>query len=501
MKSVPVGILGPALVTVETEVGPSNEAHYTYADKTLPPVSFKFGVAIKGIYGPTSLAFGPDSKLYIGTQGGSIIKASLDANYEVIESSKIVPDVIADSTQGFRSILGIAFNPMDTSPNPTVYVSHSTLFHGKVVDYNGKVSAVSGEKLDQLTHIVTGLPVSDHDHGINGMEFGDNGDLYIQVGGNTNAGVPGALSSTLLQDEGMLSAATVVAHVSKPGFVGNVEYNNNGDILPGSDVEVFAAGQRNSSDLVLHSNGYLYGTDNGPNNKYGAKSVDCVSQTTDPHEDDKLNLTEKGNFYGHANRKRGEKDPRQRKWRSATEKSDADFTAPMHMLPASCNGIAEFQTRHFGGQLLIGRYKGAVYRVSLSNDGRSVVGQHQILASAGGLDVTQGPDGTLFVAQNANGQIVFHIPVEPSSGKLQVMSIFPRRGPKSGGSTLTSYGRNFGPNSTIIVGDKNCPVQTREDTKMTCTLPSGNAKADIVVISGGERDTFVEGYRYVSGTL
>lgn len=213
-----------------------------------------------------------------------------------------------------------------------------------------------------IFHTYEGLPVSDHDHGVNGMEFDDNGDLFIQVGGNTNAGVPGALSSTLLQDEGVLSAATVVAHVSRPNFNGNVEYNNKGDITSGSDVEVWASGQRNAFDLVLHSNGYMYGTDNGPNNKYGMKSESCDSQTIDPHEDDKLNLLEKGKYYGHANRKRGEKDPRQCKWRSATEKSDSEYTAPMHMLPASCNGIAEFQTRHFGdqlrGHLLIGRYKG-----------------------------------------------------------------------------------------------------------------------------------------------
>ena len=186
-----------------------------------------------------------------------------------------------------------------------------------------------------------------------------------QVGGLTNAGVPGALSSSGQQEEGVLSAATVVAHLSRPGFNGNVKYNNNGDIINSrNDVEVFASGLRNSYDLVLHSNGYLYGTDNGPNNKYGAKSTDCDSESIDPHEDDELNLLEKGKFYGHANRKRGEKDPRQCKWRSTTEESDDDYTAPMHMLPASCNGIDEFQTRHFGGQLrghlLIGRYKGAL---------------------------------------------------------------------------------------------------------------------------------------------
>lgn len=81
-------------------------------------------------------------------------------------------------------------------------MSHSQLFHGDIVNYNGKVSALSGPTLGTVTDIVTGLPVSDHDHGINGLEFDDFGNLYVQVGGNTNAGVEGPLSQSYLQKEG-----------------------------------------------------------------------------------------------------------------------------------------------------------------------------------------------------------------------------------------------------------------------------------------------------------
>jgi len=37
---------------------------------------------------------------------------------------------------------------------------------------------------------------------VNGLEFDDFGNLLFQVGGNTNAGVMGALSSSYLQKEG-----------------------------------------------------------------------------------------------------------------------------------------------------------------------------------------------------------------------------------------------------------------------------------------------------------
>ncbi len=85
-----------------------------------------------------------------------------------------------------------------------------------------------------MTNIITGLPVSDHDHAVNGLEFTDDGNLMIQVGGNTNAGVPGPISSREDLDEGYFSAATLIAYLS--------------------------TGERNSYDICLHSNGNLYAT-------------------------------------------------------------------------------------------------------------------------------------------------------------------------------------------------------------------------------------------------
>jgi glucose/arabinose dehydrogenase len=122
------------------------------------------------------------------------------------------------------------------------------------------VSKVSGEKLDQMENIITGLPVSDHDHGINGLEFGNDGELYFQVGSNTNAGVPGPISSRSQLDEGYFSAATLVAYLNRPNFDGDITYDKDGYPVTGLDVEVFASGQRNSFDIVLHSNGNLYAT-------------------------------------------------------------------------------------------------------------------------------------------------------------------------------------------------------------------------------------------------
>jgi glucose/arabinose dehydrogenase len=147
--------------------------------------------------------------------------------------------------------------------------------------------------LDVIEDIITGLPVSDHDHGVNGLEFGDHGELYILVGGNTNAGVPGALSGSNLQKEGLFSAAALVAYLGRDDFDGHLLYDqvDDGNLIKGSGIEVFSSGLRNPYDLVLHSiNGNIYATDNGPNSGYGKKSVGCDQGVDDVDEEDELNL-------------------------------------------------------------------------------------------------------------------------------------------------------------------------------------------------------------------
>jgi glucose/arabinose dehydrogenase len=436
---------------------------------------------------------------------GLIFKLTLDDNNDVIDT--VVSNVVVKSDISLRSILGMAFDPMDTSPNPSLYVTHSTLFHKKLVSYNGKVSRVNGEKLDAIEHVVTGLPVSDLDHSVNGLEFGDNGELYIQVGGNTNAGVPGDLSSSDLMEDAIFSSAMLVAHLSRLGYGGTVEYNDTGDQISGFDVEIFATGQRNSFDITLHSNDHLYATDNGPNFGFGQTSINCSGTSEkDLSAGDELNLIVKGGYYGQANRKRGESDPRQCRWRSVSEPSDEDYTAPLLVLPSSTNGIIEFQTDHFGGKLrghlIAGRYKGGLYDITLTSDRESAARGASLLIDQGGIGVTQGPDGTLFVASYDAGEVLFHAPNEPSSLNLEVKSAFPRHGPQMGGSLLSVYGKNLdNVGVTVTVGGQDCPISgSPSASKITCTLPSGSGTVDIVLATDTQVNILAGGYRYISGS-
>lgn len=317
-------------------------------------------------------------------------------------------------------------------------------------------------------------------------------------------------SASNVQD--YLSAATLVAYVKKPGFDGNLQYGSNDKVL-GNSVRVFASGQRNPFDICLHSNGYLYGTDNGPNNNFGDESTGCNSQAPDPIDKDELNLLEDGNYYGHPNRLRAQTDNESQQCVYRHFDDPVGNTQAIKKLPSSLNGITEFKTEHFGGQmrgqLVIGRYKGALYHVKLSSDGRSALFREsyppKLTSTAdGGLDVTQGPDGTLFVAKNDEGSVIYHKPNEAVHPLLKVLSVFPRRGSLNGGSTLTIYGQKFGTNAgnlSVTVGGIGCPVTFAGNTKIKCTLPAGLGKADVMVTNSQalESDTLMQGYRYITG--
>lgn len=74
--------------------------------------------------------------------------------------------------------------------------------------------------------------------------------------------------------ENYFSAATLVAHLGKSGFDGFITYTSEVEGKPKSGfgpngVQIYASGMRNPFGIVKHSNGRLYGTDNGPNGGYG----------------------------------------------------------------------------------------------------------------------------------------------------------------------------------------------------------------------------------------
>jgi hypothetical protein len=88
----------------------------------------------------------------------------------------------------------------------------------------------------------------------------------------------------------------------------------------------------------LHSNGKLYGTENGPNRNYGRMSTGCDgSSIDDSYRGDEINLLEKGMYYGSPNYKRASyfNDTRQCVWQPPERTDSVNHTAPLMTHPSS----------------------------------------------------------------------------------------------------------------------------------------------------------------------
>lgn len=187
---------------------------------------------------PTSIAAGPDGRLYVSDLHGTIwaLTPSSDPAYAAS---------VDEYVGGFDFPLGIAWR------GSALYVASK-----------GKVSIVrdtDGDgRGDQVEDIITGLPAQIYvEHQNNGIAFGPDGRLYFGVGATSDAAEEKyALASTIL--------------------------SANPD---GSDLTVYARGLRNPYDLAFNAQGDLFATDNGP-------------AGLDPAPDDELNYIVEGGHYG-----------------------------------------------------------------------------------------------------------------------------------------------------------------------------------------------------------
>ncbi len=368
---------------------------------------FTSGVLNFSLANPTSIAFGPDGRLYVASQS-DLRALTLDQGGLHVASVETIAG-------GLNEVTGIAFDP--TTPSPiTLYASRR---EPSATDaYEGRVSTFAAPSWTRQD-IITGLPNSTpfSNHYTNGLAFNMQGVLYIAQGSDTDAGLQGPN-----YPETPLSAAVLRAAIHAPGFVGNVTYSpattptdDNVD-QTGGTVDVYAAGTRNPYDLVVHSNGMIYATDNGPQGP--DTSTSCTTSGTGVSSADELNLIVQGNYYGFPNRNRGRNDARQCVYHAPEEGDGAGFTAPIYTFPphCSCDGIAEYLSGAFDGEmqgdLVIAQLIfGNVVRVELAPDGLSVT---SVTTLGSGynlpLDVAVSPPGTIYVAEYGANQVSYLTP-------------------------------------------------------------------------------------------
>jgi len=525
-------------VVIVNGVGTSNALPFDYIVGGAPPVRFQpttlrhpDGRAYSLGQGVTSSARGPDGRYYFGTQGGVIHVLTVD------EAAGVVTAACATAAlSGGRSVLGLSFPPSDVAAS-RLHVSTSVLFwlDRGLLPYasgwrNGRVDLYTPTADGCWAYarpVLSGLPVSNHDHGVNGHAWDDNGRLFVSVGGSTNAGVavrgPTKASRDLIGGvpESPLSAAILVANVDAPGFDGAVTYTDadapDRATVTGGDVDVFATGVRNAFALAYTSTGALYAADNGPNRGYGPASTSCTSQGADPQTGDTLLRLTAGAYYGSPNRNRGRNDPRQCVYVAPLGARAADATAGLAPVQSSTNGVVEYGAATFAnalrGELLLSKFagqsSGLLYRARPAADGADeplTEDGVRIMVGRSGLAIFEDPAGGIVMADPRAATVTVLRPTYPPPRSPTLIGVVPVRGRAAGGTALRVTGHGFGGAAAAVavtVGGapcRNVRDVAADGTALTCTAPPGarGSVVDVVVTGpGGRALSYGSEYRYM----
>ncbi|QHT65774.1 choice-of-anchor D domain-containing protein [Rhodocytophaga rosea] len=272
---------------------------------------------------PTSLQFGPDGRLYVSQQNGIIKVLTIvregPNTYTVTSTETItlinsIPnhndDGSAAASVTTRQVTGILVT--GTAADPVLYVGSSdSRIGGPGGNGDANLDTNSGiisrltkngslwEKID----LVRGLPRSEENHSINGLQLDtQTNTMYVAVGGFTNAGAPSsnfafiteyALSAAIISvDLDAIDAMTTkgtsnnrykydLPTLDDPTRTNNADGTDINDPFGGNDglnqakiviggpVQIYSPGYRTPYDLVITKARRMYVVDNGANQGWG----------------------------------------------------------------------------------------------------------------------------------------------------------------------------------------------------------------------------------------
>nr|MBX2854435.1 hypothetical protein [Paracoccaceae bacterium] len=490
--------------------------------------NFESAGSFGGFSQPTTVNFGADGRLYVTEINGTIkafdVTSDGDGNFslgnqETITEVKDIPNHNDDGSLNTgvndRQVTGLVTDFVDGKM--VLYVSSSDPRIGDSDTGDTGLDTNSGviTKLTQndqggwdAVDIVRGLPRSEENHAVNGMTIVD-GNLLVNVGGNTNEGAPSdafnylgetALSASILEIDLAAIEALPVQNDGSRDYVydlptlddptrtnggpqedaGGNDTNGpwggndglNQAILPSdAPISIYATGLRNNYDIIQHSNGNVYTIDNGANGGFGGVPIidGNGNATNDINEggietSDPLIIINEGDYYGSPNPIRSNQDGEVVSYNddgsvanTIGNASDAvpdgvsiqsgfiidpsKFTGDLNRLEQeetlidprptaivdfgqSTNGFVEYTANSFGGEAqgdifavtLFGAGS-AVRHVELNEDGTmgTLTDVTSINVDSNPLDITQGPDGTLWVASLFGGITAW----KPTDGPVQ----------------------------------------------------------------------------------
>lgn len=422
------------------------------------PVNFtKSNLKNASITRGTSLAFGPDGKLYVAQMDGTIFAYNITRNGKnnytanKTDTINLVHNVKNHNDDGSvnnslneRLVTGLLIT--GSAAQPVIYTQSSDPRQGGGPSGNDTNLDTNSGILHKLTKngnnwskvdLVRGLPRSEENHQGNGMVMLGN-KLLMASGGHTNMGAPSnnfadtpefALSAAILEfDLNALGNSTYdLPTLDDEDRAGTNDNNdpfggNNGKnqaILENNGpVEIYAPGFRNAYDLVLTEAGNLYTIDNGPNAGWGGKPPsncsDAINDGGSTYKDGLHHIKNKGYYGGHPNPTRGSKNNKfnnsnpQSPIEGSANSEECDYKIPktqndaLTLFNKSTNGLDEYTASNFGGamkgDLVAAGFGKFVYRLSLNNAGTAVTSKEELVTDVGNvpLDIVAQGDNDPF---------------------------------------------------------------------------------------------------------
>jgi PQQ-dependent dehydrogenase (s-GDH family) len=409
---------------------------------TNPPEHFSTRVVISGLEGPWEVAWGPDQQLWVTERTGRrVIRVNPADGMRSVAVT--IPEVNTTFTQD--GLLGLAFHAdfLRNTGNDFVYVAFT--YDDAPGTALARRLAVRRYRYDQSTRtlvdptdILTGLP-TDTDHVGGRLAFGPDRKLYLTIGDQGSNF--GANRCNVNHAQDLPSAAQVKAKdwsmyqgkILRMELDGSIPADN--PQVGGVRSHIFTYGHRNPLGLAFGPGGRLYESEHGPSS------------------DDEANLLEAGRNYGWPN-VAGYKDGKAyvyANWSasnptpcaklppgggnaippaSVPQQDESTFTNAQFMPPLRTfftvetgydltklgnatiapGGVDVYTSDAIPGWknslLVLSLVRGAVYRLPLAADGRSVIEPiSELFKSVNRYrDIALNPDGrTIYLATDPSG--------------------------------------------------------------------------------------------------
>ncbi|MCU7548260.1 DNRLRE domain-containing protein [Chitinophagaceae bacterium LB-8] len=272
----------------------------------------------------SSLTIGPDGKLYALSIDGVIKRFVINPDGTLQDPELLFSLQDAYGSRTPRLAIGFTFDPSSTANNLIAYVTHGSFMFVDAPDWDGKLTRLSGNNLQNVQDLLINLPRSAKDHLTNSIAFGPDGAMYINQGSNSAMGLADLTWES--RDEHLLTGAVLRLDLTKLGTlplnVKTAEGGTYNPYAPNAPLTIYASGVRNAYDLVWHSNGELYVPTNGSaaggnspasvagtirpdGTPYNGPSIPALTNVQQTMKDF-LFRVKPGGYYGHPNPSRGE---------------------------------------------------------------------------------------------------------------------------------------------------------------------------------------------------